>query len=52
MEEAENNNKARIMGAAVIALAGGSLQACIGFCPSDNDGSEYGKCVEDCGNNC
>lgn len=31
---------------------GGSLQACIGFCPSDNDGSEYGKCVEDCGNNC
>jgi len=31
---------------------GGSIEACIGFCPSDDDGSEYGKCVTDCGNTC
>merc|ERR1712226_1434527 len=31
---------------------GGSLEACIGFCPSDSDGSEYGKCANDCGKNC
>lgn len=31
---------------------GGTLQACIGFCPSDSDGSEYGKCANDCGKNC
>merc|ERR1712203_566191 len=27
--------------------AGGALQNCIGFCPSDDDGQEYGKCVSD-----
>ena len=31
---------------------GGTLEACIGFCPSDSDGSEYGKCANDCGKNC
>ena len=31
---------------------GGSIEACIGFCPSDDDGSEYGQCVSDCGKNC
>jgi len=32
--------------------AGGALQNCIGFCPSDDDGQEYGKCVSDCGKQC
>jgi len=31
---------------------GGSLQGCIGFCPSDDNGEEFSKCVADCGNQC
>jgi len=30
---------------------GGSLQGCIGFCPSDPE-SEFTNCVTDCGNQC
>jgi len=31
---------------------GGSLQGCIGFCPSDDNGEEFSSCVADCGNQC
>jgi len=31
---------------------GGSLQDCIRFCPSDDDGQEFSSCVTDCGNQC
>jgi len=31
---------------------GGSLQGCIGFCPSDDNGEEFSKCVADCGKQC
>ena len=30
---------------------GGSLQGCIGFCPSDPQ-EEFSNCVADCGDNC
>jgi len=32
--------------------AGGKLEECIKFCPSDADGSEFSACVSDCGTNC
>merc|ERR1712088_266910 len=48
----QNQNRPTSSTASESYCAGGSLQECIRFCPSDESGSEFSTCVTDCGNQC